>query len=78
MTDIAQPQKRKSYSTAAMVKARYGGRSDMWLWRKLKMDPTFPRPMVTPNSHLRLWDDDQLDDYDEACMAASNPTEAHA
>src|SRR5215208_6854186 len=23
---------------------RYGGRSQMWLWRKVKFDPAFPKP----------------------------------
>ena len=27
------------------VLARYGGRSQMWLWRKIRNDPKFPRPV---------------------------------
>jgi hypothetical protein len=32
--------------TAPQVRVRYGGRSDMWLWRTLQRDPLFPRPIV--------------------------------
>lgn len=39
--------------TAPQVRARYGRRSDMWLWRLLRNDPSFPRPLVI-NSR-RYW-----------------------
>jgi len=55
--------KRKHYSTARQVRERYGDRSGMWLWRKLKSDPKFPRPM-SMGKNLRLFDDDELDAYD--------------
>jgi hypothetical protein len=59
-----QPQpKRKRYSTSRQVRKRYGDRSGMWLWRKLKYDPKFPRPMLM-GRNLRLFDDDELDAYD--------------
>ena len=56
----------RTFSTAAQVCIRYGGRSHMWLWRRLKSDPTFPRPMRCSGSHLRLFDNDELDAYDAA------------
>jgi predicted DNA-binding transcriptional regulator AlpA len=31
---------------APKVRKRYGDSSDMWLWRQLKYDPEFPRPLV--------------------------------
>src|SRR5262245_20454157 len=34
------------FISAAQVCARYGGMSDMWLWRMLERDPTFPRPFL--------------------------------
>ena len=55
--------KRKHYSTARQVCERYGGRSQMWLWRKLKSDPKFPRPLAM-GKNLRLFDEDELDAYD--------------
>jgi hypothetical protein len=65
MTASAQAPKRKRYSTAKQVCDRYGGRSDMWLWRILKNDPRFPRPMTPGHGKLRLFDDDELDHYDQ-------------
>ena len=32
------------FLTARQVRARYGGRSDMWLWRLLRDEPEFSRP----------------------------------
>lgn len=77
MTDASQwnerssteRRRKKSYSTAVQVRQRYGGRSAMWLWRKLKVDPKFPRPLdMGPN--LKLFDDDELNAYDDALRAA--------
>lgn len=66
MTDThteERPRKRKRYSTSRQVRERYGDRSAMWLWRKLKHDPKFPRPM-SMGKNLQLYDDDELDEYD--------------
>jgi predicted DNA-binding transcriptional regulator AlpA len=38
---------------AAQVRARYGGCSDMWIWRRLKGDPDFPRPVYI--AKRRFW-----------------------
>jgi hypothetical protein len=59
--------KRKRYSTSRQVRERYGDRSAMWLWRILKHDPKFPRPMSV--GRLKLFDDDELDAYDAALRA---------
>ena len=61
----------RHYLTSAQVRERYGGRSGVWLWRKLRYDATFPRPLVTGNSKLRLWDEEALDAYDDEFMKAS-------
>jgi hypothetical protein len=52
--------------SAKQVCARYGGRSLMWLVRKLKSDPEFPRP--TYFGPLRYWQPVALDAYDEAIV----------
>ena len=68
MTTTSPSAPRKRYSTSRQVRERYGGRSAMWLWRKLKYDPRFPRPLkMGPN--LRLFDDQALDSYDAALRA---------
>jgi hypothetical protein len=58
---------RKRYATADQILKRYGNRSKMWLFRTLKNDPEFPRPFTAGNGkRYRLWDEDELDSYDEA------------
>ena len=68
-------KKRKRYSTARQVRERYGDRSSMWLWRKLKDDPKFPRPMIM-GRNLHLFDDDELDAYDASLKEASSDATA--
>lgn len=53
----------KRYLTGVQVRARYGGRSEMWLWRRQKYDPTFPRPVVV--GRLKHYAEDELDAYDD-------------
>jgi uncharacterized protein (DUF924 family) len=73
-TNIPQDHNRherraaKHYLTAAQVKERYGNRSDMWLTRKLRHDPKFPRPMMS--GRMRLYDSDEIDAYDAELKAA--------
>ena len=38
---------------ASQVRELCGGVSDMWLWRRLKEDPTFPRPVYI--ARRRFW-----------------------
>ena len=37
------------YLTAPQVRRRFGGKSDMWLWRILRDEPRFPRPLIIRN-----------------------------
>jgi hypothetical protein len=46
---------------------RYGNRSHVWLWRKDKTDPLFPKPMWLDGK--KHYAEDQLDAYDLAKMA---------
>ena len=68
---MSEEVRRKRYSTARQVCDRYGGRSEMWLWRILRNDPRFPRPMRPGSGKLRLFDEDELDVYDATCRSAS-------
>ena len=52
--------------TAKQVCQRYGGRSQMWLWRKLQGDLTFPKP--TYFGRLQFFKQASLDEYDRACI----------
>jgi hypothetical protein len=62
--NYSPPSKRKRYLTARQVRERYGGRSEMWLWRRERRDPEWPRPMVT--GRRKFYDERELDDYDAA------------
>jgi predicted DNA-binding transcriptional regulator AlpA len=52
-------------ATAPQVRAHFGGKSDMWLWRVLHGDPTFPKPIYINKrrhwrwSELRQWEEAQ-------------------
>ena len=46
-----QPEDSSSEQTdiflsSKQVRKRYGDRSDMWLWRLLRNDPAFPKPLL--------------------------------
>jgi len=55
------------WMTADQVCARYGGRSDMWIHRKLKTDPSFPRPRYS--GRLRIFNVREFDEYDAALLS---------
>ncbi len=57
------------YLTAGQVRARYGGRSDMWLWRRLEDDPHFPKPMRVKTK--RYWRVADLLEWEERNAKAS-------
>jgi hypothetical protein len=48
----SEAEARDHYLTAAQARARYGGVSDMWLWRRLRDDPDFPRPLVVGSRRI--------------------------
>lgn len=49
--------------SARQVLARYGGRSEMWLNRKLTMEADFPRPMYS--GRLRFFRLDEIEQYEK-------------
>lgn len=49
-TETPNPERRIQ---AAAVRDMCGGVSDMWLWRRLDADPSFPRPVYI--SKRRFW-----------------------
>jgi predicted DNA-binding transcriptional regulator AlpA len=46
------------YLDSIQVRRRYGNRSDMWLWRRLRDDPSFPKPIEI--GRRRFWRLDEL------------------
>jgi hypothetical protein len=69
-----QPTKPKAYLTAPQLQVRYGNRSDMWLTRIMERDPKFPRPIQI--GRHRLWDVDQIEQYECECAARRQQGEA--
>ena len=62
-----EPKTEKRYLTVAQLRERYGNVSHMWIERRLKSDPTFPRPKKFGNSALRLFDLDEIESYERLC-----------
>ncbi len=57
----------------AQLRARYGGVSDMWVWRRLHDDPEFPKP--TYIAKRRYWRLGELVAWERA-VAARHPVAA--
>jgi predicted DNA-binding transcriptional regulator AlpA len=64
----------KRYATAAQLRERYGGRSEMWLYRIMESDPYFPRPIYI--GRFRFWDLAQIEAYERSVAARREPPEA--
>ena len=54
------------WATSVQVRARYGNVSDMWLWRRVRYDPLFPKP--TYFGRLMMFSVAALDEYDRAMI----------
>jgi len=65
-----------TYLTAGQVKQRYGGRSDMWLFRAVRDDVDFPKPMKLRGQ--RYWRLNALVAWEEAQLAQTAASEAAA
>jgi predicted DNA-binding transcriptional regulator AlpA len=58
-----------TYLSAPSVCERYDNRSHMWLERRLRSDPNFPKPIkIGPRRFFRLSD---LEAYERQCAVAS-------
>ena len=65
------PDPHAKYATASQVRLRYGGRSEMWLYRILKDDPDFPRFIKI--GRFRFFDIAQLEAYEARRAARCAP-----
>ena len=59
---MTSPQKSKQWLTGPQVRARYGKRSNVWLWRKDTTDPDWPKPLWLDGK--KHYDEAELDAYD--------------
>jgi predicted DNA-binding transcriptional regulator AlpA len=57
------------WMTSNQVCARYGGKSQMWLWRKIKFDPAFPKPVYF--GRLMMFSIVEQDEYDRIVISKS-------
>jgi hypothetical protein len=72
--DLPPPTKQKPVApppgavwiSARQVLDRFGGRSEMWLVRKLKTDKDFPKPAYS--GRLRFFRLDELEQYERAAV----------
>jgi len=55
------------WMTSNQVCARYGGKSHMWLWRKIKYDPAFPKPVYF--GRLMMFLVAEQDEYDRIMIS---------
>ena len=62
------------YLTAAQVRARYGGVSDMWIWRRMNDASGFPRPLMLGGR--RFWKLSDLVNWERS--QAGNSTRSFA
>ena len=63
MTDATT--ERAEFVPARAVRQRYGNVSHMWIERRLKDDPSFPRPIYF--GRLRFWRIEDLREWERAC-----------
>ncbi|MCK1293417.1 hypothetical protein [Bradyrhizobium sp. 30] len=53
--------------TSTQVLARYGGKSQMWLWRKINRDDAFPKPVYF--GRLMMFSVAELDTFDRGLIS---------
>jgi hypothetical protein len=53
--------------TSNQVCARYGARSHMWLWRKVRNDPAFPKPRY--QGRMQIFLVAEFDEYDRSLIS---------
>jgi hypothetical protein len=61
----------KKYLTSTQLRERSGGRSEMWLTRIMRSDPTFPRYIVI--GRYRFWNLDEIETYERDVAARRVP-----
>jgi predicted DNA-binding transcriptional regulator AlpA len=68
---VSDTRPHERYLRTKQVRARYGNVSHMWLERRLRDDPTFPRPIYF--GRLRFWKLSLLEKW-EAAQAMRHQT----
>jgi predicted DNA-binding transcriptional regulator AlpA len=63
------PPVEERYIGTAALRRRYGNVSHMWVERRIKLDPAFPRPVKF--GRLRFWKLSELESWERSKAAAS-------
>jgi predicted DNA-binding transcriptional regulator AlpA len=71
---MSKKKSKKEFIRTNQLRKRWGGCSHMFIERRLKSDPTFPRP-VKFGGRLRLWDLDEVEAYERKCAAGEAEAE---
>lgn len=61
--------KQRRYLTFNQLRARWGNCSAMFVERKLKSDPKFPKPMRPGGSRIRFFDEGEIEQYERQSVA---------
>jgi predicted DNA-binding transcriptional regulator AlpA len=70
------PRAQTVYLKATQVRERYGGISDMTLWRWLRdKELGFPKPRLI--NRMRYWNDSELTEWERACRPTSHLPSQH-
>lgn len=70
MTNPSQNSPSEHFLTARQVRERYGNASAMWLFRRERNDPSFPRPIII--SGRKLWSLTALETWERSLATKSN------
>jgi hypothetical protein len=55
------------WMTSVQLRARYGGKSHMWIVRKLRNDPDFPKPVY--DGRMQQFSIKEFDEYDKLLLS---------
>jgi hypothetical protein len=55
------------WMTSNQLRARYGGKSHMWIVRKLRNDPDFPKPAY--DGRMQIFSVAEFDEYDRLLLS---------
>jgi hypothetical protein len=60
--------KPKRYLTVVQLRERWGNVSQMFVERRMRSDPDFPKAMKFPRGRLRLFDESEVEEYERKAV----------
>jgi len=71
VTEKKGPHKPKRYLTFAQLRERWGGVSSMFVERRIREDPDFPKAMRFRGGRIRLFDEEEVEAYERKAVAGN-------